>query len=178
MVAPLRRAAWKRRYRLSSSATGAFIANYSIPSMRHVPLILAAEDDLDDQLLIREALERCGAEVEIEFVEDGKMLLQRIELAASGEGGARWPELILLDLGLPGVDGRAALRYLKENEATKALPVLVLTASATEEERSRSYVDGANAFITKPGASADFVRLMNGICGFWFGAARLPSFRN
>ncbi len=110
--------------------------------------VLVAEDDEDDRLLLKEAVDELGFSVDLLFVEDGEELLDY--LSKAGNGKANEPDLILLDLNMPKKDGRQALREIKETAEYSTIPVAVLTTSSSETDRWYCYDLGANNFITKP----------------------------
>ena len=84
------------------------------------------------------------------------------------------PDMILLDLNLPGMDGREVLAEVKGDPALKAIPVVVLTTSQSEEDVLKSYNLGANCFITKPVGMDEFAKVVSTIDDFWFTIVRLP----
>ena len=84
------------------------------------------------------------------------------------------PDLILLDLNMPRMDGRSFLSEMRADDNLKAIPVVVLTTSRTEEDIVKSYRLGANCYITKPVGLAEFTRVVNAIEDFWFTIVRLP----
>ena len=105
--------------------------------------------------------------------------LHLIGEASSGEEGlelarALEPDLILLDLNMPRMDGREVLAELKNDTALKHIPVVVLTTSQAEEDILRAYELHANCFIGKPVDFAEFVRVVKSIESFWFSVVRLP----
>jgi CheY-like chemotaxis protein len=105
--------------------------------------VLIAEDDGDDFLLAKEALEECCPGVRSKWVRDGEELFSTLERAA------RLPSVILLDLNMPKLDGREALVRLKGNERWRHVPVLVLSGSAVPEDVIRSNENGVNGFFRK-----------------------------
>ena len=84
------------------------------------------------------------------------------------------PDLILLDLNLPGKDGREVLAEVKADPDLKAIPVVVLTTSKSEEDVLKTYTLGVNCFITKPVGLEQFGKVVNAIEDFWFTIVRLP----
>jgi DNA-binding response OmpR family regulator len=102
--------------------------------------ILIVDDDEDLRLLARKALER--ADYRVLEARDG---IEGLEMAAKCQ-----PDLLLLDLNMPGMDGLEVLRRLRESETSQALPVLVLTAQGDEEGIRRSFATGATDFLAKP----------------------------
>lgn len=124
-------------------------------------------------LLTRLALKHCRHPARLQVVEDGVEALALLRGEGKHAGAAR-PDLILLDLNLPGMDGRDVLRALKQDPGLQTIPVVLLTTSSAEGDVVRSYRLHANAFVTKPLEMDAFIRLLQGIEDFWFGVARLP----
>jgi DNA-binding response OmpR family regulator len=104
------------------------------------PLVLIAEDDAEIQLLLGIQLGRAGFETTI--VADGKEAL-RIALAGA-------PDLVVLDLALPEIDGLTVLEQIRANEETSGVPVVLLSANAQESQIRDGLLRGANAYVTKP----------------------------
>ena len=140
-------------------------------------VILMAEDDADDRLLVREAFEESRLVNELRFVEDGEELLDYLR----GQGrfsdplSAPRPGLVLLDLNMPRKDGREALREIKEDPDLRRIPVVVMTTSKAEEDIFRSYELGASSFITKPVTFERLVELMKTLGQYWIEFVELPS---
>jgi two-component system, chemotaxis family, response regulator Rcp1 len=84
------------------------------------------------------------------------------------------PDLILLDLNLPGVDGRAVLRQIKEDPELKVTPIVIITSSEAESDIVKAYESHANCFISKPIDFAGFTQVIKSIENFWFTVVRLP----
>jgi CheY-like chemotaxis protein len=139
-------------------------------------LILMAEDDSDDRLLLQDALKESGLTMDLRFVEDGVELLDYLHrrnkytLPASSPR----PGLIILDLNMPRKDGREALQEIKSDPEFQKTPVLVLTTSTAEPDVARVYELGANSFISKPVAFNALVELMKSVAGYWFKVVVLP----
>jgi len=100
-------------------------------------------------------------------------------LRREGEYATDWnsltPGLILLDLNMPGLDGKKTLEILKQDQNLKHIPVVVLTTSADENDMTQCYKLGANTYIPKPVDFEGFVEVISGIKEYWFGTAILPS---
>ena len=139
--------------------------------------ILLAEDDPDDRLLTRRALGESPLAATVTTVEDGAELLRYLrregEYRDNGEKAA-WPDLVLLDLNMPRMDGREALREIKTDAELRRLPVVVLTTSKSDRDILESYDLGVNAFITKPVNFDDLADAMQALGEFWFDLATLP----
>jgi len=142
--------------------------------------ILIADDDADDRLMASEALEESRLANDLRFVEDGEELLDylyhRGRFAAAGESPR--PGLILLDLNMPRMDGREALREIKGDPALRSIPVVVLTTSKAEEDIYRTYDLGVNSFITKPVQFEGLVEVMRTLGKYWFEIVELPDAAN
>jgi CheY-like chemotaxis protein len=139
--------------------------------------ILLAEDDPDDVILTREALAENRIANHLHVVRDGEELLKylRKEGEFASEGSAPRPGLILLDLNLPGMDGREALPEIKSDPDLRRIPVVVLTTSKAEEDILKTYDLGVGGFITKPVTFEGFVVAMGIVNHYWFQIVELPS---
>ena len=139
--------------------------------------ILICEDDADDRLLTQQALEDAHVANAVHFVEDGEQLLdylyQRGEYGGE-TGKAPRPGLILLDLNMPKMDGREALKVIKGDKALHDIPVVVLTTSGLDQDIIRSYQLGVNSFITKPVTFSGLVEAMNVLGRYWLEIVELP----
>jgi CheY-like chemotaxis protein len=139
-------------------------------------VILMADDDLDDQLLTKEALAAAKLTNNIYFVNDGAELLDFLYRRGkySDPKSAPRPGLILLDLNMPRMDGREALEVIKEDKALRKIPVVVLTTSNAEEDIVRTYDLGVNSFISKPVSFDQLTATMKGLAQYWFSIVKLP----
>lgn len=149
----------------------------SEPSSSPPPVtILMADDDPDDQLLTRDALGECRLRNEIRFVNDGVELLDYLRNRDPFADPAQFPRpgLILLDLNMPRMDGREALRQIRADRKLKAIPVVILTTSQAHEDVVRSYELGVNSFIRKPVTFAGMVDVMRALGNYWFQIVELP----
>jgi CheY-like chemotaxis protein len=139
-------------------------------------VILLADDDADDRLLTKRALEASRVLNELRFVEDGEelmdYLMQRGQYA--DQEAAPRPGLILLDLNMPRKDGREALAEIKRHPELHRIPVVVMTTSKAEEDVFRSYDLGANSYITKPVTFERLVDLMKTLGTYWIEFVELP----
>lgn len=142
---------------------------------RKSALVLVAEDDPDDCLLVREAWQENRLTSELQFVSDGEELtdyLRRRGRFARPDASPR-PDLILLDLNMPRKDGREALREIKSDPDFRRIPVVVLTTSVSEEDITRTYDLGVNSFIVKPSAFEKIVLLVRELNTYWFETVEL-----
>jgi CheY-like chemotaxis protein len=137
-------------------------------------VILLADDDADDRLLVQEALSEAGVPSDLRFAEDGEDLLAYLKSCRRSESPDPCPELILLDLNMPLKDGREALRDIRADLSLRQIPVIVFTTSKADTDIRQMYELGANSFITKPAGFADLVALMKRIADYWFQTAHIP----
>ncbi len=149
----------------------------SEPSPVQPITILIAEDDEDDRLLTREAMAEARLINDLRFVEDGQELLEylRHEGAYTDPNSAPRPGLILLDLNMPRMDGRTALKHIKGDPSLRRIPVVVLTTSKAEQDILRSYDLGAASFITKPVGFESLVEVVHTLGHYWTGIVELPT---
>ncbi|RPJ06179.1 MAG: response regulator [Spirochaetaceae bacterium] len=140
-------------------------------------VILVADDDADDRLLIKEAFEEARLLNPIHFVEDGEDLLDYLKRKKkySNLVDTPLPGLILLDLNMPRKNGFEALKEIKSDEELKQIPIVVFTTSKIEEDIYSSYNLGVNSFITKPVTFQSLVSVMETLAHYWFEIVELPS---
>ena len=139
--------------------------------------ILLADDDPDDRMLARDALAESRLANDLHEVNDGEELLDYLyhRGAYAGSGLAPRPGLILLDLNMPRLDGREALKVIKTDPGLRSIPVVVLTTSRAEEDIYRTYDLGVNSFISKPVTFEGLVEVMKAIGRYWFEIVERPS---
>jgi two-component system, chemotaxis family, response regulator Rcp1 len=137
--------------------------------------ILVIEDNPGDVRLIEEALrEGVATGHHVSRASDG-IEAQRLLRREGPYASAPVPDLILLDLNLPGIDGRELLREIKATPRLRRVPVIVLSSSKAEEDILRTYELNANAYVTKPVHVDDFLRTIRSLEEFWTTVARLPT---
>jgi CheY-like chemotaxis protein len=138
--------------------------------------ILIADDDAEDRMLAKDALEESRLANGLHFVEDGEELMDYLlhKGKYSGKDKHPVPGLILLDLNMPKKDGREALKEIKANANLRHIPVVVLTTSKAEEDILKTYNLGVNSFITKPVTFESLVNVMKTLCKYWFEIVELP----
>jgi CheY-like chemotaxis protein len=138
--------------------------------------ILIADDDADDRMMAKDALEECRLTNPIDFVEDGVELLAylRREGRYATPGSSRRPGLIILDLNMPKMDGREALRAIKVDPLLRRIPIVVMTTSKAEEDIYRTYDLGVSSFVTKPVTFDGLVSVMRDLGRYWFEIVELP----
>ena len=138
-------------------------------------VILLVEDDPGDQELTRRALEDGGVAHELHVVEDGEAaldyLFRRGRYAVSGD--FPMPDLIMLDLNLPKVNGKQVLEQIQGDIGLRRIPVVILTTSQQEKDIQQCYDSGASSYIVKPVGIDDFIRMVHCIDEYWFEIVRL-----
>lgn len=145
-------------------------------SLNNHRLILMAEDDADDRLLVKDALAECGLAENLRFVEDGEDLMDYLLCRGkhAAPDAAPKPGLILLDLNMPRKDGREVLREVRAHPELRRIPVIAFTTSKADSDISALYDLGANSFICKPVAFEALVNVMKTLSRYWFGIVELP----
>ncbi|MSQ14449.1 MAG: response regulator [Dehalococcoidia bacterium] len=136
------------------------------------PTILLVEDNPGDARLAKEALAEGNGSTQLFTVDDGAEALAYLERRAPYQN-AIMPDLILLDLNLPRIDGREVLKYIKESESLRSIPVVVLTTSSSHEDIMNSYEQHANCYVTKPIELDEFFDTIHKIQSFWLHTAKL-----
>lgn len=138
--------------------------------------ILMADDDEDDRLLAQDAMEESRVLNAFRFVKDGVELLEYLRNEGQFADTQQYPRpnLILLDLNMPRMDGREALQELKKDPNLRAIPVVILTTSKEEEDKLKGYDLGAASYITKPVDFDGLVELMKNLGKYWIEIVELP----
>jgi two-component system, response regulator len=131
--------------------------------------ILLVEDNPSDALLTTHALEKCKLANRIHLVRDGEEALDFLFCRGkfAGRGLEETPQLVLLDLKLPKVDGVQVLRELKSDPRTRAIPVVVLTTSKEERDLVQTYELGVNSYIQKPVNFGEFQNVVRQLGMYW-----------
>ena len=138
-------------------------------------IILMADDDDDDYLLTQKALGESKLLNELHRVRDGEELLAYLRHEGPyKESAPERPGVILLDLNMPRMDGREALREIKSDATIRDIPIVVFTTSKAEEDVYRSYKLGVNSFITKPVTFDNLIQVMKTLGKYWFEIVELP----
>jgi CheY-like chemotaxis protein len=131
--------------------------------------ILLVEDSPADVRLMMEALKEAKLRNQIHVVNDGEAAMEFLHRPGIGR-----PDLILLDLNLPGMDGREVLEQIKTDAELSVIPVVVLTTSKSDEDILRAYRLHTNCYITKPVDLNQFIRVVQSIQDFWLTVVKLP----
>jgi two-component system response regulator len=134
-------------------------------------IILLVEDSDDDIELTLRAFEKTRLANELVVARDGEEALDFLFASGphAGRAATRMPELVLLDLKLPGMDGHGVLSRVRADERTRRLPVVVMTSSAEPDDIERSYELGANSFVRKPVDFAEFTEAARQLASYWLG---------
>jgi len=135
--------------------------------------VLLVEDNQDDIELTLEALQDSKVRMEIDTVSDGMSAMAYLRREGKYAGKPR-PDLILLDLNLPLMDGREVLKEIREDHELTDIPVVVLTTSDDEGDILKAYKLHANCYITKPVDFARFTEIIRQVEGFWLQLVKLP----
>jgi CheY-like chemotaxis protein len=135
-----------------------------------------AEDDANDRYLFKLAKDKAGLSNEIRFVKDGQELLDYLTKRGPYASGcpAPKPGMILLDLNMPGMDGREALAEIKANPELGLIPIIVFTTSSEEDDIHYTYDLGVSSYITKPATFDGLVEIMKALGEYWFKTSCLP----
>ena len=135
--------------------------------------ILLVEDNPGDERLTREALKEGKVYSNLHWVKDGVEAMEFLRREGTYKDVPR-PDIILLDLNLPKKDGREVLQDIKNDDALKRIPVVVLTTSKAEEDVLRTYNLHANCYVTKPVDLEKFIVVVKSIDVFWLTVVTLP----
>jgi CheY-like chemotaxis protein len=135
--------------------------------------VLLVEDNPGDADLTCDALEKGDLVLRTSVVVDGAEALAFLQ-RRTPYANASTPDLILLDLNLPKLDGRQVLREIRRDDELRHIPVVILTSSDAEKDIVESYRLGANCYITKPVDLTDFQSILRCLGAFWFTVVKLP----
>lgn len=136
--------------------------------------ILLIEDNPGDIRLTQEALKDSKVSNELSVAHDGREAWEMLK-GTNGHENTPVPDLILLDLNMPRMDGRELLDRMKNDDELKQIPVVVLTTSEAEEDVLKSYQLHANCYVSKPVGLGEFLKVVKSIDQFWLSVVRLPS---
>ena len=138
-----------------------------LPSPSNLPLILFAEDDDEDWLLIEDVLQDCGAPIRAERVKDGVALMERLQQGPD-------PVLVMLDLRMPRKNGTETLRDIRSDPNLKFLPVVVMTTSNRDSDIFNAYFEGANGYVVKPVTFDLMGKALKELHFYWTDVVQLP----
>ncbi len=140
---------------------------------RGLPIVLIAEDDLGDRALLQQAFDATGCPADLRFAANGEEFLAYVRREPPWET-AEPPDLILLDLNMPRLGGREALREIKGDPGLRSVPVVVLTNSRSPKDIAAVYEGGANSYVIKPHSVEELCTVVRVLCEFWFKVSTLP----
>ena len=142
-------------------------------------VILVADDSESDRDIIERALRKSRMHCTLKEVCDGEQLLMYLQRQPPFDDKQTypWPDLVLLDINMPRLNGKEALRQLRQLDSCKLLPVVILTTSSRDKDVLESYQLGVNGYITKPIESKDFISAILQLESFWLGLAVRPPSR-
>jgi CheY-like chemotaxis protein len=134
--------------------------------------ILLIDDNQDHARILQWAFKKTGRSDEFTYFEDGVSALEYLKQSSSEHKGS--PDIIFLDLNLPRVDGREVLRLLKTEEATKSIPVIIVSSSEREEDVRKAYELGASSYVSKSAILDDVDPMLKTIQSFWSKSTKPP----
>jgi CheY-like chemotaxis protein len=135
--------------------------------------VLLVDDNPADIDLTKDTLGRSACRSNVHAVGDGIEAIAFLQRTGKYNDAIR-PDVVLLDLNLPGKDGRAVLAQVKSDPALQGIPIIVFSTSRADKDIDRSYELGANCYVTKPGDLQGFVATVSALANFWFCCAMLP----
>jgi len=129
-------------------------------------LVFIVDDDPDDRQIILDAFLKNNSALDYEFINSANDLLTKLYSIET-----EYPDLIVLDLNMPGIMGLQALREIRQNKKFSQIPVVVLTTSTLNNDRKSAYELGASCFLTKPDSFSEMVAYANAMITLWFKGA-------
>jgi CheY-like chemotaxis protein len=131
--------------------------------------VLVADDSRDDRELLREAMDRDGIEADLYEAHDGEEVIDYLKQTESFGGPAprTFPDVLILDLKMPRLDGFQVLDWIRSHPQCRTLPVVLLSGSGLERDVKEAYKRGANTYFSKPNDFSDFRRLVGLLVNYW-----------
>ncbi|SRR5258706_10975598 len=136
--------------------------------------ILLIEDNIGDVELITDSFRNRQISSEIKIINNGEEALKYLSLKENGIMEF-WPDIVLLDINIPKVDGKEILRYIKTNEQLKMIPVIMLTTSSLQSDLDYCYSNYANCYIVKPADLHEYIRVIRCVESFWLDCVTYPN---
>lgn len=136
-------------------------------------VVLLVEDEPGDQKLVKDALADQEVVSQLYIAGTGEDALEYLERSKRGDMESPWPNLILLDLNMPGMDGRELLRRIKADNDLCFIPVVVLTVSDEETDIQESYKLNAAGYVQKSASPQEFRKIVDKLAKYWFEASSL-----
>ncbi|MCK5535216.1 MAG: response regulator [Bacteroidales bacterium] len=139
--------------------------------------VLLVEDNLADQKLTERAFKKSKKQIELKVVDNGLDAINYLHQLPpfDDKNSSPQPDIILLDINMPGLDGKQTLRRIRNSLDIKYIPVIMLTTSNAERDILDSYKLGANSYVTKPQNMTEFQKFIANLEEFWFEYSQLPS---
>ncbi len=139
--------------------------------------ILIVEDNPDDEEMTLRSLQQASLANDVQVVHDGVEALEFLfgTGAFAGRDTAHVPTVVLLDLKLPRLNGIDVLNRMRQDELTRAIPVVILTSSSEDEDMAKSYASGANSYVRKPVIFSDFASVVSELGLYWMLLNQVPS---
>ena len=131
-------------------------------------VILLVEDDMGDQKLTRQSLSKGKVGNDLRIVSTAEEGLEYLQRSKQGDEECPMPDLILLDLNMPGMGGKNFLKKLKSDEQLNSIPVVILTTSDTDRDVLETYQLQAAGYIKKPASLEGFQEIMRDLTDYWF----------
>lgn len=137
--------------------------------------ILLVEDSPSDQIVIQRALEDGHIACDLTIAENGKQALDMLQnKPPHQESLGDLPDLIMMDINMPVMDGKEALHAIRKDDSIKHIPIIMLTTSSRDKDVMESYQLGVNAYLTKPVSDTEFLEIVRNVGLFWFEIVVLP----
>jgi len=133
------------------------------------PHVLLVDDDAGDQYLVRRALANGEQQPDLLVIDDGDAALDYLLHRAGREHAPPRPDLVLLDLNLPGSDGFSILSAVRAEARLESMPVVVISTSSRDEDIAQSYRLGCNAYVVKPESASTFIQVIHAVSHYWLG---------
>lgn len=134
-----------------------------------MPTLIVVDDDLEDQLLVKTAVRRANLPMRVQCLRTGNELMQWLQDSPGPFNPMAPTNVILLDLNMPGKDGRACLRELKSNPVWASIPVIVFSTSDAPDDIYHCYELNANSYICKPDDLTRLQHIITVVYRYWFG---------
>lgn len=137
------------------------------------PRVVAVEDNPADSRLVEEGVDAVEAELDLKIHDNGSKAVERL-VAIEPETPAAHPDLVFLDLNLPGKSGFEVLSDIRNETAFQNVPVVVVSSSENSDDITRAYEMSANAYVVKPVDPDEYIEMVGAIVDFWTLAATKP----
>ena len=145
--------------------------------MRRTETILVAEDDIDDAFFLQRAFQKAGVSTSLQFVKDGQEAIDYLDGEGDFTDRAAYPtpDLLLLDLKMPRINGFQVLEWVRQQPALKRLPVIIFSSSDEGKDINHAYDLGANSYLLKPHSSEDLIKVAQKLKMYWVESNQTPS---